>query len=61
MKLRVRVTKFGVIQGQRSRRSRSNKGSKERQVGSQQRQIASFYFYELYTPVLVTENYLKIK
>ncbi len=28
-------------QGQRSRGSRSNKGSKERQVGSQQRQVAS--------------------
>ncbi len=28
-------------QGQRSRGSRSNKGSKERQVGSRQRQVAS--------------------
>ena len=29
-------------QGQRSHRSRSNKDSKQRQVGSQQRQVASF-------------------
>ncbi len=29
-------------QGQRSRRSRSNKGSLQRQVGSRQRQVASF-------------------
>ena len=30
-------------QGQRSRGSRSNKGSKQRQVGSRQHQVASFY------------------
>ena len=31
-------------QGQRSRGSRSNGGSKQRHVGSQQRQVASFIF-----------------
>ncbi len=30
-------------QGQRSRGSRSNEGSKQRQVGSRQRQVASFF------------------
>ncbi len=31
-------------QGQRSRGSRSNEGSKQRQVGSRQRQVASLWF-----------------
>ncbi len=33
-------------QGQRSCGSRSNKGSKQRQVGSRQRQVASFYRFQ---------------
>ncbi len=35
-------------QGQRSRGSRSNEGYKQRQVGSRQRQVASFFLWEAF-------------